>query len=115
MIRHLATLALLITSAAPLAAQTFDTRATAAYVLDHTTGIVLLEKNADDPLPPASMSKLMTLYMAFEAINPLNGQDPIVTVDDVLPVSQHLPKVCRAAGPKRGSPNKWRCVRVNLA
>ncbi|MEN8918471.1 MAG: D-alanyl-D-alanine carboxypeptidase family protein [Octadecabacter sp.] len=89
MIRHLATLALLITSAAPLAAQTFDTRATAAYVLDHTTGIVLLEKNADDPLPPASMSKLMTLYMAFEAINPLNGQDPIITVDDVLPVSQH--------------------------
>jgi D-alanyl-D-alanine carboxypeptidase (penicillin-binding protein 5/6) len=89
MIRHLATLALLITSAAPLAAQTFDTRASAAYVLDHSTGIVLLEKNADDPLPPASMSKLMTLYMAFEAINPLNGQDPIVTVDDILPVSQH--------------------------
>ena len=89
MIRHLATLALLITSAAPLGAQTFDTRATAAYVLDHSTGIVLLEKNADDPLPPASMSKLMTLYMAFEAINPLNGQDPIVTVDDILPVSQH--------------------------
>ncbi|AKS46717.1 D-alanyl-D-alanine carboxypeptidase (penicillin-binding protein 5/6) [Octadecabacter temperatus] len=89
MIRHLATLALLITSAAPIAAQTFDTRATAAYVLDHSTGIVLLEKNADDPLPPASMSKLMTLYMAFEAINPLNGQDPIVTVDDILPVSQH--------------------------
>ncbi len=89
MIRHLATFALLITSAVPLGAQTFDTRATAAYVLDHSTGIVLLEKNADDPLPPASMSKLMTLYMAFEAINPLNGQDPIVTVDDVLPVSQH--------------------------
>ena len=89
MIRQLATLALLITSAAPLSAQTFDTRATAAYVLDHSTGIVLLEKNADDPLPPASMSKLMTLYMAFEAINPLNGQDPIVTVDDILPVSQH--------------------------
>ncbi len=89
MIRHLATLALLITSAAPIAAQTFDTRATAAYVLDHSTGVVLLEKNADDPLPPASMSKLMTLYMAFEAINPLNGQDPILTVDDVLPVSQH--------------------------
>ena len=89
MIRHLATLALLITSAAPLGAQTFDTRASAAYVLDHSTGIVLLEKNADDPLPPASMSKLMTLYMAFEAINPLNGQDPIVTVDDILPVSQH--------------------------
>ncbi|MFT7371055.1 MAG: D-alanyl-D-alanine carboxypeptidase (penicillin-binding protein 5/6) [Alteromonas macleodii] len=84
-----AALALMIASAAPCSAQTFDTRASAAYVLDYSTGVVLLEKNADDPLPPASMSKLMTLYMAFEAINPLNGQDPFLTVDDVLPVSQH--------------------------
>ena len=30
--------------------------------------MVLLEKNADTPIPPASMSKLMTLYMLFEAI-----------------------------------------------
>ena len=72
-----------------LSAQSFETRAQAAFVMDHSTGIVLLEKNADDPLPPASMSKLMTLYMAFEAISPLNGQDPILTVTDVLPVSQH--------------------------
>jgi D-alanyl-D-alanine carboxypeptidase (penicillin-binding protein 5/6) len=89
MIRPLAALFLLLATAAPLAAQSFDTRAAAAYVIDHTTGTVLLEKNADDPLPPASMSKLMTLFMAFEAINPLNGQNPILTVDDVLPVSQH--------------------------
>ena len=38
-------------------------------LFDQTTGTVLLEKNADQPLPPASMSKLMTLYMAFEYIN----------------------------------------------
>ena len=50
------------------AAQSFETKARAAYVYDQTTGTVLLAKNADDPLPPASMSKLMTLYMAFEAI-----------------------------------------------
>ena len=47
----------------------FETSAKAAYILDQTTGTVLLEKNADQPLPPASMSKLMTLYMAFEYIN----------------------------------------------
>lgn len=63
-------------------AQGLETRASAAYVLDHTTGTVLLEKNADDPLPPASMSKLMTLYMAFEAV--ANG---VVTVDTEFPVS----------------------------
>jgi len=49
-------------------AAAFDTRAKQAFVIDQTTGTVLLAKNADQPLPPASMSKLMTLYMAFEAL-----------------------------------------------
>jgi D-alanyl-D-alanine carboxypeptidase (penicillin-binding protein 5/6) len=65
-------------------AQTYATRATAAYVIDQTTGTVLLSKNATDPLPPASMSKLMTLYMAFEAI-----RDGRLNLDERLPVSQH--------------------------
>ena len=49
-------------------ALSFETSANAAFILDQATGTVLLEKNADQPLPPASMSKLMTLYMAFEYI-----------------------------------------------
>ena len=49
-------------------ANAFETQAEAAYVFDQTTGTVLLSKNADAPLPPAAMSKLMTLYMAFEAV-----------------------------------------------
>ena len=70
----------------PLAAvsQALDTKATAAYVLDQSTGTVLLSKNADLPLPPASMSKLMTLYMAFEAIG-----DGRLEIDEELPVSSH--------------------------
>ncbi|WP_084861281.1 D-alanyl-D-alanine carboxypeptidase family protein [Salibaculum halophilum] len=79
----LAAAIVLAVAQAPLA-QSFDTRAEAAFVLDQTTDTVLLEKNADRPLPPASMSKLMTLYMAFEAI-----ADGRLGVDDVLPVSQH--------------------------
>ena len=63
-------------------AQTFDTRATAAYVFDQTTGTVLLTKNEETPLPPASMSKLMTIYMAFEAIT-----DGRLVIDELLPVS----------------------------
>lgn len=51
-----------------LAALAFETTARAAYVLDQGTGIELLTKNADEPLPPASMSKLMTLYMLFDAL-----------------------------------------------
>lgn len=67
MIRLLAaSLALIVTT---LNAAAFETKAEAAYVLDQTTGTVLLAKNADTPLPPASMSKLMTLYMAFEAVS----------------------------------------------
>ncbi len=46
----------------------YDTLARAAYVVDLTTDTVLLEKQADVPLPPASMSKLMTLNMLFEAL-----------------------------------------------
>ncbi len=60
----LALLALL----AALPAAAFETDARAAYVRDLTTGTVLMAKNADEPLPPASMSKLMTLYMLFEAV-----------------------------------------------
>ena len=60
-----ASLALIVST---LAADAFETKASAAYVMDQTTGTVLLAKNADEPLPPASMSKLMTLYMAFEAV-----------------------------------------------
>lgn len=63
-------------------AYAFETRASAAYVFDLTTSTVLLSKNADEPLPPASMSKLMTLYMAFEAV-----ADGRLDVDELLPVS----------------------------
>jgi D-alanyl-D-alanine carboxypeptidase (penicillin-binding protein 5/6) len=65
-----------------LPAQAFDTRATAAWVFDETTQTVLLAKNADQPLPPASMSKLMTLNMLFEAL-----QDGRVTMDTTFAVS----------------------------
>ncbi len=62
----------------------FETRATAAYVLDQTTGTILLNKNAQQALPPASMSKLMTLYMTFEAL-----RDGRLRWDEELRVSQH--------------------------
>ncbi len=62
----------------------FETQATSAFVLDYTTGTVLLSKDADVPLPPASMSKLMTLYVAFEAV-----RDGRLKLDEELRVSEH--------------------------
>ncbi len=73
---------LILALAIALPAQAFETRATAAWVYDLTTGTVLLEKNADQPLPPASMSKLMTLNLLFEAL-----RDGRVTLDTPFAVS----------------------------
>lgn len=67
---------------AALPARAFETRASAAWVYDVTTSTVLLEKSADVALPPASMSKLMTVNMLFEAI-----RDGRVSLDTRFPVS----------------------------
>ena len=45
-----------------------ETDATQAIIVDHDTGIVLFEKDARRPMPPASMTKIMTAFMVFEAI-----------------------------------------------
>jgi serine-type D-Ala-D-Ala carboxypeptidase (penicillin-binding protein 5/6) len=82
LLRRMVTAALLPLLLSTTAAHAFDTRAGSAFVLDQTTGTVLLAKNADTPLPPASMSKLMTLYMLFEAL-----ERGTVTMDTTFPVS----------------------------
>lgn len=74
-------LAFVFTSLPALAA--FDTRATAAWVYDVNSDTVLMSKNAEIPLPPASMSKLMTLNMLFEALR----ENPSVTLDTKFTVS----------------------------
>lgn len=61
----------------------FETRATAAWVYDQTSDTLLLAKNAEQPIPPASMSKIMTLNMLFEAL-----RDGRVTLDTRFSVSQ---------------------------
>lgn len=71
------------TFALSLPAAAFDTQARAAFVLDYGTGTVLMEKEADVPLPPASMSKLMTVYMLFDAL-----RDGRVSMDTRLRVSE---------------------------
>ena len=73
-------------------ARAFDTTATSAWVYDVASSTVLMEKNADIPLPPASMSKLMTLTMLFEAV-----RDGRVTMDTTFPVSE---KAWRMGGSK---------------
>ena len=61
----------------------FETIAKSAIIFDTNSKLVLMEKNADLALPPASMSKLMTLNMVFEAL-----EDGRLKLDDTLPVSK---------------------------
>src|ERR671916_1809546 len=60
-----------------------DTGAKQAIVVDHDTDAVLLEKNADERMPPSSMSKLMTMYMVFDRLK--QGR---LKPDQELPVSE---------------------------
>jgi D-alanyl-D-alanine carboxypeptidase len=54
----------------------------AAYVMDARTGEVLHARNADTRLHPASLTKMMTLYVAFQAIE--NGE---ISLDTVVKIS----------------------------
>ena len=60
----------------------FESAADYALVMDAETGVVLFEKNADAPMSPASMSKLMTVLMVFEAL-----RDGVVEPDTKFRVS----------------------------
>ena len=68
------------------------TKAEEAFIMDYETGMVLLSKNADKRMPTSSMSKVMTMYMVFDAI-----RDGRLTLDDKLYVSE---KAWRKGGSK---------------
>mgnify|MGYP000877783510 CR=1 FL=1 len=45
-----------------------DIKAKSAILIDYNTGEILYEKNSNDKLPPASISKIMTLVLGMEAL-----------------------------------------------
>jgi D-alanyl-D-alanine carboxypeptidase (penicillin-binding protein 5/6) len=65
-----------------------DTAATWAIIVDFNTGATLLEKDADVPMPPSSMTKLMTAYLVYEQLK--KGK---LKLDDELPVSERAWKM----------------------
>jgi D-alanyl-D-alanine carboxypeptidase (penicillin-binding protein 5/6) len=60
-----------------------DTLARQAVIIDFDTGATLLEKNAEERMPPSSMSKLMTMYVVFDMLKAGRLQ-----LDQQLPVSE---------------------------
>src|SRR5665213_2334671 len=59
-----------------------DSVAKWAYVQDFNTGAVLLDKLSDEPMPPSSMTKLMTMYLVYEQLK--KGQ---IKLTDTVTVS----------------------------
>ena len=51
------------------AAPDFQTPAPIAYLVDMSSGAVLYSKDPDRRMPPASMAKMMTVYVAFGLLN----------------------------------------------
>jgi len=76
-------------------AQAIETLAKQAVLMDADTGTILYEKEADVPMPPASMSKLMTVFMIFERL-----RDGRLSLDDTFSVSENA---WRKGGAKSGS------------
>ncbi|HMT44953.1 MAG TPA: serine hydrolase, partial [Chakrabartia sp.] len=61
--------AALLVVPAGAAAPPFQTAAPIAYMVDLSSGAVLFAKDADKRMPPASMAKMMTTYLAFKLVS----------------------------------------------
>jgi serine-type D-Ala-D-Ala carboxypeptidase (penicillin-binding protein 5/6) len=70
--------------AQPQATAGFGTRAKAAVLLDADTGAIFYQSNADELLPPASVSKLMTAAVVFRAL-----KDNRIKLTDEMTMSEH--------------------------
>ena len=64
--------------------QAIDTKARNMILVDYTTGTYMYEKDIATPIPPASMSKLMTVYMIFDKL-----RDGSLSLDDTFKVSEN--------------------------
>ena len=59
-----------------------DTKAKQAVVVDYNTNEILFEKNSNQKIPPASMTKIMTAYVTFDRI-----KNTELTIEDTCTVS----------------------------
>ncbi|MBV8105429.1 MAG: D-alanyl-D-alanine carboxypeptidase [Hyphomicrobiales bacterium] len=74
---------LLLTAPAQARDEAFSTTADFALIEDYDTGAVLYEKNADEPMPPASTAKLLTAEIVFREL-----KEGRLHLDDIFDVSE---------------------------
>lgn len=68
----------------PAGIQEFDVPCAAAILIDEDSGTVLYEKNADEQRPIASITKVMTLLLTFQAL-----EEGKISLEDYVPVNEH--------------------------
>lgn len=88
MVRQLSALAVAallgVALAIPTSAQTIQTSARWALLMDADTGSVLFQKDADAPMSPASMVKVLTAEIVFKEL-----REGRITLDTEFPVSEY--------------------------
>ena len=99
----------------PIEAQSQESSRYAAIVVDAATGEVLFARHADSRRYPASLTKMMTLYLTFEALEQGKAK-----LDDVLTISpraasQPPSKLGLAAGQTITLDNAMRATAVRSA
>lgn len=93
--RFLLSTSLLALTLTPITANALTPDQVAAkqvYAIDYNTGAVLMDKNGAEQMPTSSMSKVMTMYLVFDALK--SGR---LKLDDTFPVSE---KAWRMQGSK---------------
>lgn len=77
-------MALVMSGSAHAQGQLFETTAPHAYLIEAESGTILYSKEADELIPPASLAKLMTMEVVFNALR--NGR---LSLDDEFEVSEY--------------------------
>jgi D-alanyl-D-alanine carboxypeptidase (penicillin-binding protein 5/6) len=99
--------ALLMPSTNSARAEDFATKAEFAIIIDSKSGKALFEKNADQLVPPASMSKIMTMLMVFEKLKAGN-----LKMSDEFRISEHA---WRTGGAPSGSSTMYAVLDSKIA
>ncbi|SHI56457.1 D-alanyl-D-alanine carboxypeptidase (penicillin-binding protein 5/6) [Geosporobacter subterraneus DSM 17957] len=72
----------------PVYGEEFDVDAKSAILMDASTGKILYEKNIHDKLPPASVTKIMTMLLAMEAL-----EIKQISLEDKVIISERASKM----------------------
>ena len=105
--RIMVAFAVLATWPAHAFAQSFETSAAQAFMVDVETGTVLFSKEADAPFAPASLAKLMTMEVVFHAI----GEGKL-SLDDTFLVSENA---WRTGGAPSGTSTMFAALKSSVA